>query len=180
MEIVCTQCRKPFVKACRRRGLLDRLLSLAYAYPFRCQICRHRFHLLQWGLRYIERDVDRRQYERRQVKVHARITSEQGNYEGTVMDLAMGGCAIETQAPFQVGTLLGLQLDAYDREPHLTVEAAVVRSVQGTRVGVEFLRLSPAQKEEERLRQYILNLWLEGTQEARKGTWEDQQRREVA
>ena len=65
MEIVCTRCRKPFVKASRRQGLLDRLLSLAYAYPFRCQVCRYRFHLLQWGLRYIERDVDRREYERR-------------------------------------------------------------------------------------------------------------------
>jgi hypothetical protein len=46
---------------------------------------------------------------------------------------------------------------------------AGVRSVKGTRVGVEFLRLTSTQKEEERLRQYILNLWVAGTQEARKG-----------
>ena len=168
MELICAQCRKPFVKASRRGGILDRLLSLAYAYPFRCQICRHRFHLWQWNLRYIEQDVDRRQYERRPVSIHARITSGQHDYEGTVRDLAMGGCAIETQAPLHEGSVLGLQLDAYDSEPRLTVETAVVRSVQGTRVGVEFLRLTP-QKEEERLRQYILDLWVVGTQEARKG-----------
>jgi c-di-GMP-binding flagellar brake protein YcgR len=168
MEIICAQCRKPFVKASRRDGILDRLLSLAYAYPFRCQICRHRFHLWQWNLRYIERDVDRRQYDRRPVSIHARITSEQHDYEGTVKDLALGGCAIETQAPLHEGAVLSLQLDAFDNEPRITVETAVVRSVKGTRVGVEFLRLTP-QKEEERLRQYILDLWVVGTQEARKG-----------
>lgn len=169
MEIVCTQCRKTFVKASRRQGILDRLLSVVYAYPFRCQICRHRFHLLQWGLRYIERDVDRRQYERRPVSIHVRIISQQKDYEGTVTDLAMGGCAIETQAPLHEGSVLSLQLDAFDHEPRITVETAVVRSIHGTRVGVEFLRLTPTQKEEERLRQYILHLWVSGTQEARKG-----------
>jgi hypothetical protein len=169
MEIMCAQCRKPFVKASRRQGVLDRLLSAVYAYPFRCQICRHRFHLWQWNLRYIEQDVDRRQYDRRPVRMPVRITSGQHDYEGTVRDLAIGGCAIETQAPLHEGAVLSLQLDAFDNEPRITVETAVVRSVKGTRVGVEFLRLTSTQKEEERLRQYILNLWVAGTQEARKG-----------
>jgi c-di-GMP-binding flagellar brake protein YcgR len=168
MEIVCTRCRKPFVKATRRQGALDRLLSLAYVYPFRCQICRHRFHLLQWGLRYIERDVDRREYERRPVKLPVVLSTKVGLYEGQTVDLAMGGCAVEANSPpLREGTLLTVHLDAFDSEPPIVVDAAVVRTVQGTRVGLEFLRMN--EKEKERLSHYILDLWLQGTQVARKG-----------
>ena len=169
MELVCTKCRKPFIKASRRQGLLDRLLSLVYAYPFRCQVCRHRFHLLQWGLRYIERDVDRREYERRSVKLRAVMSTSEGQYEGHTIDLAMGGCAVETNNPLlREGTLLSVHLDAFDSESPIVVEAAVVRAVHGTHLGLEFLRMN--EKEKERLSQYILSLWLEGTQAARKGS----------
>jgi len=167
MELICTKCRKPFVKAVRRQGAADKLLSLAYFYPFRCQVCRHRFRLMQWGLRYIEQDVDRRQYERRPVRIPALIRIDQHDHEGTIVDLAMGGSAIETGAPLQTGALLSLQMDAFDTEPRIVVEAAIVRSSGGTRHNVEFLRM--ADHERERLSRYILTLWLEGTQVARKG-----------
>jgi len=168
MELICSRCRKPFVKAVRRQGGLDRLLSLAYVYPFRCQVCRYRFHMMQWGLRYIERDVDRREYERRPVQLQAKLQDEQGKeYEGTVRDLSMGGCAMEADALLQKGTLLSLQLDALDSEPFITVESTIVRSEQEARLRLEFLRMAP--KEKERLSQFILSLWLEGTQAARRG-----------
>jgi c-di-GMP-binding flagellar brake protein YcgR len=83
------------------------------------------------------------------------------------VDLAMGGSAIETGAPLQTGALLSLQMDAFDTEPRIVVEAAIVRSSGGTRHNVEFLRM--ADHERERLSRYILTLWLEGTQVARKG-----------
>ena len=168
MEIVCMHCRKPFVKAARRQGLLDRLFSLAYVYPFRCQVCRHRFHLMQWGLCYIERDVDRREYERRPATLRVVMSTSEGRYEGHTIDLAMGGCAINAYDPqFREGAFLSLHLNAFDSEPPIVVDAAVVRVANGTRLGVEFLRI--ADKEKERLSQYILSLWLEGTQVARKG-----------
>jgi c-di-GMP-binding flagellar brake protein YcgR len=168
MEIACARCRKPFVKATRRQGLLDRLLSLSYVYPFRCQVCQHRFHLMQWGLRYIERDVDRREYERRRVTLHVVMSTGEGRYEGHTIDLAMGGSAINAyDLHFREGALLSLRLDAFDSEPPIVVDAAVVRIANGTRLGVEFLRI--ADKEKERLSQYILSLWMEGTQVARKG-----------
>jgi c-di-GMP-binding flagellar brake protein YcgR len=171
MEIVCAMCRKPFVKPARRQGALDRLLSLAYMYPFRCQVCRHRFHLMQWGLRYIERDVDRREYERRQTTLRVVMSTSEGRYEGHTIDLAMGGCAINAyDLQFREGALLSLHLNAFDSEPPIVVDAAVVRSASGTRLGVEFLRI--ADKEKERLSQYILSLWMEGTQVARKGRME--------
>ena len=167
MEIVCAKCRKPFVKAVRRRGGLDRLLSLAYSYPFRCQVCQHRFRLMQWGLRYVEKDVDRRQYERRPVGISALIRLHEQHHQGTIVDLAMGGCAIDMVTPLQRGTLLGVQMDAFDTEPPIVVETAIVRSSGGMRHNVEFLRI--AEDEKHRLSQYILTLWLEGTVRARKG-----------
>jgi c-di-GMP-binding flagellar brake protein YcgR len=179
MEIVCAKCRKPFVKASRRQGLSDRLLSLVYVYPFRCQVCRHRFHLMQWGLRYIERDVDRREYERRPVKLRAVMSTHEGRYEGQTIDLAMGGCAVEANDPrLREGTVLNIHLDAFDSEPPIVVDAAVVRAVHEAHLGLEFLRMN--EQEKERLSQFILSLWLAGTQEARKGTWPSQPCREVA
>lgn len=179
MEIVCAKCRKPYVQAVRQQGTLDRLLSLAYVYPFRCQVCRHRFRLMQWGLRYNETEVDRRQYRRRPVRLHVILSNDHGEHEGTVTDISMGGCAIETTVPlFKEKDLLTLRLDAFDLEPPIIVESAIVRPVSGPHIGLEFLRLD--KKEEERLSQFILNLWLEGTQMARKGIWQDTPRQETS
>lgn len=177
MEIVCAKCRKPYVQAVRQQGALDRLLSPLYVYPFRCQVCRHRFHLMQWGLRYNETEVDRRQYVRRPVRLLAKLVFEDREYEGTVLDLSMGGSAVETHVSFQDNTVFSLHLDAFDLEPPIVIEAAIVRAVKGTRIGLEFLRFASGQ--EQRLSEYLLTLWLEGTQMARKGTWQDAPRQET-
>lgn len=172
MEIVCAKCRKPYVQAVRKQGPLDRLLSPLYIYPFRCQVCRHRFRLMQWGHRYIETEMDRRQYRRRPVRLHVILVDEHGEHGGMVTDLSPGGCAIDTQTPLhREGDLLELRLDAFDLEPPILIEAAIVRTAQGARIGLEFLRCASGQ--EQRLSDYLLTLWLEGTQMARKGAWQD-------
>jgi len=43
MEPHCPRCGQDIVQRVRRRGLLDHLLSIVYIYPFRCQVCFHRF-----------------------------------------------------------------------------------------------------------------------------------------
>jgi len=165
MEIVCSQCRKPFVQAVRQRGFLDRLLHWAYIHPYGCQVCRHRFYVMQWGLRPAEVPMDGSQYRMRPVRIHATVLDEQGQHEGNVTDLSMGGCMIETPAPLLEGAVLGIRLDALDDEPRILGEAAIVRSALGARADVEFLRL--AKKEEERLNRFMTSLWIEGTQIAR-------------
>jgi len=165
MEIVCSQCRKPFVQAVRQRGFLDRLLRRAYIHPYGCQVCRHRFYVMQWGLRPAEIPMDGSQYRMRPVRVHAMVLDEQGHREGDITDLSMGGCTIVTPAPLLEGAMLGIRLFALDDEPPIAVEAAIVRSALGARVEVEFLRL--AKQEEERLNRFVTSLWIEGTQIAR-------------
>lgn len=171
MEIVCSQCRKPFVQAVRQRGFLDRLLHLAYIHPYGCKVCRHRFYVMQWGLRPAEVPMDSGEYRMRPVRVHATVLDEQGHHrEGDVTDLSMGGCMIELPTPLLESAVIGIHLDALDDEPPITVEAAIVRSALGARAEVEFLRL--AKKEEERLNRFVTNLWIEGTQIARSsGRW---------
>lgn len=108
MEIVCSQCRKPFVQAVRRQGVLDRLLHWAYIHPYGCQICRHRFYVMQWGLRPPEAPMDGGQYRMRPVRVHAMLTDEQGEHEGMMTDLSASGCIIETRTSLLEGALLGI------------------------------------------------------------------------
>jgi hypothetical protein len=170
MEIVCSQCRKPFVQAAPRRGMLDRLLSRMHAYPYQCRVCRHRFYVMQWGLLPAEVPMDSGQYRMRPVRIHATVLDEHGHREGDVTDLSMGGCMIEMPAPLLEGAVFGIHLDALDDEPPIAIEAAIVRSALGTRVEVEFLRL--AKKEEDRLNRFVTSLWIEGTQIARSsGRW---------
>jgi hypothetical protein len=166
MEIVCTQCRKPFVKAVRREGLLDCLLSLVYVYPFRCQICRHRFSVLRWGIRYNGTLDDRRRYVRHPVRLPVTLTSQSGKHDGRATDLSVGGCSIAVFAPYREGDVLSIWLQTPDDEPPIEVDAAVVRTVSQGRLGVEFVSLRDP--EEARLRRLALTLWTESTLTARK------------
>jgi hypothetical protein len=56
---VCPKCSSGYVKRVSRIGP-ERLISLFYIYPFRCQPCGHRFRLFQWGVTYTRTELDRR------------------------------------------------------------------------------------------------------------------------
>jgi stage V sporulation protein G len=58
-ERVCPKCSSEYVKRASRVGL-ERLMSLFYIYPFRCQLCWHRFRLFQWGVTYTRIELDSR------------------------------------------------------------------------------------------------------------------------
>ncbi len=153
---VCTQCGRDFVQRTHRDGLLERLLSVAYVYPFRCQLCTHRFRAMQWGKRYVKEAIDKRQYQRFAIRLPVSFSSDQAEGTGTVTDISMGGCGLETDAQLSTGALLQLHLRIADQEPPVTVEAAAVRSVRAKFVGVQFLRVRPEEKE--RLSQFVREL----------------------
>ena len=170
MEIVCSQCRKPFVQAAPRRGMLDRLLSRVSTYPYQCRVCRHRFYVMQWGIRPADACADHNQSVPRPVQLHATLTDKQGERDGTITALSASGCTIETGetgAFLLEGAVLGVRLNALDDELPIAVEAAIVRSTLGSCAELEFLRLAP--QEEEHLNEFILSLWIEGTQVIRSG-----------
>jgi c-di-GMP-binding flagellar brake protein YcgR len=125
---------------------------------------------MQWGYRPAEAPADLNQSRSRPVQIHATLVDERGEREGTITDLSAAGCAVETMPPLLEHAILGIRLNALDDNPPLVVEAAIVRSSLGSRAELEFLRVAP--KEEERLNEFILSLWIEGTQIARSsGRW---------
>ena len=64
--------------------------------------------------------------------------------EGTVMNLTVFGCAIDSTETFPKGTELRVRLILPDQAHSLPVEEAEVRWVQGTRMGLQFHKVERA------------------------------------
>jgi len=147
MQPGCPQCGKDFVRRSHRQGALEYLLSSVYVYPFRCQLCTHRFRAFEWGARYERHLIDQREYERIPVRFAASFSGDGVKGEGTLIELSMGGCSLQTDEGVMPGELLQLSFKPSEQDPPFGVDTAVVRSARGTLRGVEFLRLQPAQKD---------------------------------
>jgi len=97
LRVRCPRCGKSFARRSHRQGLKERLLSLLYLYPFRCQVCANRFRAFQFRTRYVKRTVDRRQYVRLATRIPTTFAEdikpgEQRGGEGVVTDISLGGC----------------------------------------------------------------------------------------
>ena len=163
MEPHCPRCSQDIVQRVRRQGLLDHLLSIAYIYPFRCQVCFHRFRTFQWGVRYVKQALEKRQQDRIVTRFQITFAGNGIDGSGMVTLVSLGGCAIETDAKLSSGQILQLQLKTSDRDPAVAVDAAVVRGVRSPVVGLQFLRFRT--EERERLSQFVRSL--RGTQQQR-------------
>ena len=140
----CPRCQSVAIERAGRAGLLERLLSVAYLYPFRCQSCLHRFRRMAWGQRYVRTQrtgPDRRQHSRHTVDFWTTLWLEKGGRPGRARDLSVAGMSIETDAPLEPGQHLELDLQPSRGERPIRVEVAVVRSVQSGRVGLQFVKV---------------------------------------
>jgi hypothetical protein len=152
----CPNCSKEYVARVARVGFAEQLLSLFYIYPFKCQLCGHRFSALQWGVRYLRMEEDRREYERLPTSFSLTFSAQDFGGGGMACDVSMSGCTfrVETLQP-KAGNVLSMQLRiSKDLEP-VAVEA-VVRNIRQDLVGVEFLRFQEADKE--RLQLFVRDL----------------------
>ncbi|MBM4122813.1 MAG: PilZ domain-containing protein [Nitrospira sp.] len=98
MEPICPKCGKDFIQRTHREGLLEQLLRVIYVYPFRCQLCSHRFLTMQWGKRYVKEADDKRQYQRIETHIPITFAGDQIEGAGVVKDISMGGCGLELAA----------------------------------------------------------------------------------
>ena len=139
----CPKCRKNLVHQSRRQGLIEALWGLLCRYPFRCQLCTHRFHAFQWWWRRFINYDDRREYVRFPVRFQLTYSGKQVSGVGTVVDLSRQGCAIETITTVPPGELFHLKIHEPDGQPLLEIEAAAVLYIVGRNyertVGVEFV-----------------------------------------
>ena len=152
----CPKCKSPLVGRTHRTGMTEQALSLAYVYPFKCQVCQHRFRRLRWGERYVRVHLDRRDTERLPTRIPVTIHWKDGGQgQGTVRDISVMGCGIETEAVVPMGALVLLQLEP-EGEPPIDIDVGEVRSRQPRRIGVRFARVAPTHSE--RIRQIVQRL----------------------
>jgi c-di-GMP-binding flagellar brake protein YcgR len=129
------------------------MLSLFYVYPFRCQLCGHRFRSLQWGVSYARISEDRREYRRLPIMFPVAYVAENIKGKGTAIDVSVNGCGFETRDKLSVGAHLRMTLQLTNELLPVEVDTAVVRTVDDNRMGVEFVKIQPA--ELERLQLFI-------------------------
>jgi hypothetical protein len=66
-----------------------------------------------------------------------------GKGEGTIVDLAPGGCRIETRFHVPITTYLEIRFHTSLKDPLILVDLAAVRWAKGGQLGIEFLSLQP-------------------------------------
>lgn len=155
-QMLCPKCGKDFVRRTVRNGAGEIVLSAFYVYPFRCQLCAHRFLRPEFGKRYDESIVDKRQYERIDVKFPLTFVGDKVSGSGMVGRLSLSGCELESPVRLMEGMMFHVQLQPPGLNPAITVETALVRSVRPPIAGLEFLRANPT--EQFRLIQFVAGL----------------------
>ena len=128
------------------------LLALVTIFPFRCQLCRHRF------LAFAGRITagPRREYQRLSTRYPVtmrEIHSGKHVTTGIIVDLSVQGCGIACKSPLKIEERVRLSIHVTDVDPPLEIDQAIVRTQQHERLGMEFVTVNPA--DEERLRRLI-------------------------
>lgn len=130
--------------------MLERILGAASVYPFRCQLCTHRFIRLQWGARYAK--GDRREFERVATRLPVTFQRGSGRREGVITDLSIAGCRLYTGAGIFQGETLAIAIQVPNpgtgRKPTtITVDVTGVCSVHPMRLGLRFVKMRPEEME---------------------------------
>lgn len=152
----CPHCSRDFVRRVARSALAETLLSFFYIYPFKCQLCGERFRSMQWGVRYVRVDEDRREYDRMEMRFPVTFSGQGISAEGELLNVSMGGCSFHTAANLTSGMILKMGLQISKDVAPVTVDAVVVRNVRSGAVGVEFLQWQKSERE--RLQLFIRGL----------------------
>ena len=152
----CPRCQSGFVRRSRRASLIDHLMGLLSIFPFRCQLCSHRFRLKQQGARYKRIIDDRRDYDRLPVDLPAMFRSATCHGQGSVREISMAGCSLGTQTQLEVGDILHIRLQLPNQPDPISIETAILRSVHFNHARVEFLECNKGDKE--RLQQFVTGL----------------------
>ncbi|HWO40307.1 MAG TPA: PilZ domain-containing protein [Candidatus Eisenbacteria bacterium] len=125
-------------------------MAAVYVYPFRCQLCGHRFTAFRFGVRYLRVEHERREYDRVAVGFPVTILWQNTTITATVTQLSLAGCTVVTDAAFEPGMIMSLSLQFSGEDLPIVVEAAVLRHSDRGSAGFEFLQF--VENDRERLR----------------------------
>lgn len=155
-DLKCPNCARDFVRRVAKSDVAEIVLSLVYIYPFKCQLCGHRFRAFRRGVRYVRIEEDRREYDRMEVKFPVVFGGESVSGDGTLLNISMAGCNFATSVELGIGMIVKMELLIVGGVSPVMVDAAVVRNVYQGRAGVEFLRWQASERE--RLQLFIRGL----------------------
>lgn len=85
---------------------------------------------------------DTRKHPRLPVDFGSTFSGEQFAGQGTIANLSVGGCSIESKVTLTAKSSLTLHIQLPDSRWPLQIERAVVRWARGTTFGVEFEQIS--------------------------------------
>jgi hypothetical protein len=158
---LCPRCSREYVRRVSRVGFGERLASWVRLYPFRCQLCGHRFQLFQWGATYRGVAEDRREYERMPAKIPVAFDAGAIHGRGLAVDISMAGCTFHTETELAEGSVLQMRLDLPEETAPVRVEAVIIRTLRAGRVGVEFLQFESGEREglQRFIRSLLLDRW---------------------
>jgi hypothetical protein len=86
--------------------------------------------------------------------------------EGSIVDLSIRGCRIESPIDVQPGASLDVRIKVIEDEPPIHVQAAIVRWSRGGEFGLEFEVIAPT--EWTHLQEFVKQLELEPYQRAQQ------------
>ena len=91
--------------------------------------------------------MEDRKYPRFPINCTVTFTSDAAKGEGRVLNLSLGGGAIESAVAVSRGEYLKLQIKLPDQATLLEIDLAPVRWVDGKAFGVEFISMQPSAKD---------------------------------
>ena len=153
LQPVCPNCSRDYTRRVSRVGFKERLLSIIYVYPFRCQLCSYRFGFMQWGMRYKQVEEDRREYGRMPMNFPASFSCDRVEGSGTVVEISMDGCSLQANTIVAQGSIVRMALKFSEELAPVNLEAAIVRTARTNLMGIEFLRFQ--HRDRERLQIFI-------------------------
>jgi hypothetical protein len=150
-QIVCPQCRQDGAVRVEAHSPRELIASLLWMVPFQCQRCDHRFLARRKSFRSASQVTERREHMRIPVRLSLSFSGGRVRGEGTVLDMSLGGCIIQSKAHVRIDDIFYLEIILDKDEPPVEA-AAIVRSVSTRGIAFKFLRRA---QEDKRLTAFI-------------------------
>lgn len=159
----CPKCGKYFTKRVLIEGAEDPTSTMAGMYAYRCQLCDELFRARKPALQPVPApqatpapqgstsaelaNITNRQYVRVTAKFPATFVIGKLGQEGTVTEIALGGCSLEVNVVLAIGAKFRMDIIISSSEPPLVINQALVRSVRPTGFGIQFMEIQDVEKE---------------------------------
>ena len=144
-QVTCPRCHKDGVLQARPQTPRELVAALIWIVPFQCQDCHHRFLARRVSTVGSSHPIERREHLRIPVRLCLSFSGGKVRGEGTVLDLSLGGCIIESETHVRVDDIFYLEIALADDEAPIEV-AAMVRSVSARGIAFKFLRKAQENK----------------------------------